>query len=144
MGPNSARASGACASTADRWAVEDCSLAAQNLMLAAHSLGLGSCWVGLVRDWLGTAAGKAAIGLDPWHRPVAPIVVGHFEVAPLPWLYLKGISSGDFSEALSALLGPDAAGLSANTIGRLFMAPTRKAMAKDLDDIAAAAEAKPA
>ena len=28
--------------------------------------------------------------------------------ALLPWLYLKGISSGDFSEALVALLGPDA------------------------------------
>ena len=25
----------------------------------------------------------------------------------LPWLYLKGISSGDFSEALAALLGPE-------------------------------------
>ncbi len=25
----------------------------------------------------------------------------------LPWLYLKGISTGDFSEALAALLGPD-------------------------------------
>lgn len=37
----------------------------------------------------------------------------------LPLLYLKGISSGDFSEALSALVGPDAPGLSANTIGRL-------------------------
>ena len=31
--------------------------------------------------------------------------------ALLPWLYLKGISSGDFSEALAALLGPDAPGL---------------------------------
>jgi transposase-like protein len=37
----------------------------------------------------------------------------------LPWLYLKGISSGDFSEALAALLGPEAPGLSASTIGRL-------------------------
>jgi putative transposase len=37
----------------------------------------------------------------------------------LPWLYLKGISSGDFSEALAALLGPDAPGLSASTISRL-------------------------
>jgi putative transposase len=37
----------------------------------------------------------------------------------LPWLYLKGISSGDFNEALAALLGPDAPGLSASTIGRL-------------------------
>ena len=37
----------------------------------------------------------------------------------LPWLYLKGIASGDFGEALAALLGPDAPGLSASTIGRL-------------------------
>ena len=37
----------------------------------------------------------------------------------LPWLYLKGISTGDFSEALAALLGPDAEGLSASTISRL-------------------------
>ena len=36
--------------------------------------------------------------------------------ALLPWLYLKGISSGDFSEALAALLGPDAPGLTASTI----------------------------
>ena len=37
----------------------------------------------------------------------------------LPWLYLKGISTGDFSDALAALLGPDAPGLSASTITRL-------------------------
>lgn len=37
----------------------------------------------------------------------------------LPWLYLKGISTGDFQEALEALLGPDAAGLSSSTISRL-------------------------
>lgn len=37
----------------------------------------------------------------------------------LPILYLKGISSGDFSEALAALLGKDAAGLSASAISRL-------------------------
>ncbi len=37
----------------------------------------------------------------------------------LPWLYLKGISTGDFGEALAALLGPDAPGLAASTIARL-------------------------
>src|SRR5881394_252296 len=37
----------------------------------------------------------------------------------IPILYLKGISTGDFEEALVALLGSDAAGLSASTIGRL-------------------------
>jgi putative transposase len=37
----------------------------------------------------------------------------------LPILYLKGISTGDFSEALAALLGKDAPGLSATAISRL-------------------------
>ena len=37
----------------------------------------------------------------------------------IPWLYLKGISTGDFPEALKAILGPDAPGLSANTVTRL-------------------------
>jgi len=37
----------------------------------------------------------------------------------LPILYLKGVSTGDFSEALAALLGKEARGLSATTIGRL-------------------------
>ena len=37
----------------------------------------------------------------------------------IPWLYLKGVSSGDFSEALAALLGPQAKGLSATTVTRL-------------------------
>lgn len=37
----------------------------------------------------------------------------------IPWLYLKGVSTGDFSEALTALLGPDAPGLSATTVTRL-------------------------
>ena len=37
----------------------------------------------------------------------------------IPILYLKGISTGDFEEALAALLGKDAPGLSASTIARL-------------------------
>jgi transposase-like protein len=37
----------------------------------------------------------------------------------LPWLYLKGISTGQFAEALTALLGPEAPGLSAATVRRL-------------------------
>ena len=36
----------------------------------------------------------------------------------IPWLYLKGISTGDFQEELQALLGADAPGLSATTITR--------------------------
>jgi putative transposase len=37
----------------------------------------------------------------------------------IPWLYLKGVSTGDFSEALQALLGENAKGLSPNVIVRL-------------------------
>ena len=37
----------------------------------------------------------------------------------LPWLYLKGVSTGDFGEALSALLGAEAKGVSPATISRL-------------------------
>ena len=37
----------------------------------------------------------------------------------IPWLYLKGISTGDFSEALASLVGPSAKGLSAATVTRL-------------------------
>src|SRR6202008_1917078 len=37
----------------------------------------------------------------------------------IPWLYLRGISTGDFSETLQALLGEQAKGLSPNVIVRL-------------------------
>jgi putative transposase len=37
----------------------------------------------------------------------------------IPWLYLKGISTGDFSEALKALLGEQSKGLSPNVVCRL-------------------------
>lgn len=37
----------------------------------------------------------------------------------IPWLYLKGVSTGDFHEALTALVGPNCPGLSASTVTRL-------------------------
>ncbi len=40
----------------------------------------------------------------------------------IPWLYLQGVSTGAFAEALQALVGPQAAGLSATTITRLMTA----------------------
>ena len=39
--------------------------------------------------------------------------------AALPWLYLKGVSTGEMDEALKVLVGPDAQGLSASTVSRL-------------------------
>src|SRR6266404_624268 len=44
----------------------------------------------------------------------------------IPILYLKGISIGDFEEALAALVGKGAPGLSASTIARLKSLPSRK------------------
>jgi putative transposase len=38
----------------------------------------------------------------------------------IPWLYLRGISTGDFTSALAALLGPDCPGLGASTVTRLL------------------------
>ncbi len=37
----------------------------------------------------------------------------------IPWLYFKGVSTGDYQAALAALLGPQAKGLSPNTVPRL-------------------------
>jgi nitroreductase len=59
------------------WAVEDCALAAENLMLAAHAAGLGTCWIGFAQGWLATNAGKAALKLFGEETPVAPIIVGY-------------------------------------------------------------------
>ena len=64
------------------WVVEDCTLAAENLMLAARALGLGTCWIGFAQGWLGTAEGKAALNLRPEYLPVAPIIVGHPKSTP--------------------------------------------------------------
>ncbi len=65
-----------------------------------------------VRDRLGEVRFTSSI-LPPYRRRTKPIE------ELLPWLYLKGISTGEFSEALTALLGRDAPGLSAGTISRL-------------------------
>src|SRR5260370_18438098 len=37
----------------------------------------------------------------------------------IPWVYMKGVSTGDFGEALQSLLGEDAPGLSANVVVKL-------------------------
>jgi putative transposase len=69
-----------------------------------------------VRDRVGEGADRIRFSstiLPPYARRSKSLEV------LLPVLYLKGISSGDFEEALVALLGKNAGGLSASTIGRL-------------------------
>jgi transposase-like protein len=57
--------------------------------------------------------------------------------AALPWLYLKGISTGDMSEALQVLLGEDAKGLSAPVVSRLKMEWANERKAWDARDLSA-------
>ncbi len=59
------------------WAIEDCALAAENLMLAAYGAGLGSCWIGFAQTFFNTPAGKYVLGLPPAWVSVAPIILGH-------------------------------------------------------------------
>ncbi len=61
----------------------------------------------------------------PGHRFSSEILPPYMRRSPrleeaLPVLYLRGLSTGDFSEALEALIGPEAAGFSATTITRLL------------------------
>jgi putative transposase len=52
--------------------------------------------------------------------PVPPYVRRTVSLdAALPWLYLKGISSGEMQGALEVLVGPDAKWLSALAVSRL-------------------------
>jgi putative transposase len=69
-----------------------------------------------VRDRVGEGAERIRFSsaiLPPYARRSKSLEV------LIPILYLKGVSTGDFEEALLALLGQDAGGLSASTIGRL-------------------------
>jgi nitroreductase len=63
------------------WIVEDCTLAAENLMLAAHAAGLGTCWIGFAQSFLNTPDGKKALDLPAAWVSVAPIIVGHPKAA---------------------------------------------------------------
>ena len=66
-----------------------------------------------VRDRGGEGSGRSRFSsaiLPPYARRSKSLEV------LIPILYLKGVSTGDFGEALVALLGKDAGGLSASTI----------------------------
>src|SRR5436189_4761647 len=74
------------------------------------------CPIETVRDRVGQGEARIRFSsaiLPPYARRSKSLEV------LIPVLYLKGISTGDFEEALAALLGKDAGGLSASTIARL-------------------------
>lgn len=66
-----------------------------------------------VRDRSGSGVKFNSALVPPYVRRSARIS------AALPWLYLKGISTGDMSEALKVLVGDEAKGLSPNVVSRL-------------------------
>lgn len=72
------------ANAAGPWIVEDCALAAENLMLAAHAAGLGSCWIGFAQSFLNTWEGKNVLGLPAAWVSIAPIIVGCPKAEPPP------------------------------------------------------------
>lgn len=74
------------AKSSDPQAVEDCCLAAQNLMLAARDHQLGTCWIGFARPWLNLPETKAELGLPKEYEVVAPIVLGY----PKSWPEWQG------------------------------------------------------
>ncbi len=76
--------------------------------------GIGSVKVRVpkIRDKSGQGIKFNSILLPPYLRKTKSVE------ELLPWLYLKGISTGDFQETLQALLGSEAKGLSAPTISR--------------------------
>ena len=83
-----------------------------------------------IQTGIGPVAVKAPRLRDRHDRASKPITFSSAILPPylrktrsmeqlIPWLYLKGVSTGDFNDALLALVGKNAPGLSAPTIGRL-------------------------
>ena len=97
------------------WALLDCTLSPRATPVS----------VALPKNWSGTATGRSERSrpelrirftssiLPKWARRSKSLD------ALLPVLYLRGVSTGDFQEALAALLGKDAPNLSAAVIARL-------------------------
>lgn len=76
--------------------------------------------IGAVRVKVPRVRDRSGVGIR-FHSALLPPYIRRSKSleALLPWLYLKGVSTGDFSEALQALLGAEAPGLSPATISRL-------------------------
>jgi hypothetical protein len=57
------------------WAVEHCTLVAENLMLAARTAGLATCWIGFAQTYNTRRKGRARAAADC--RPIAPSAIRH-------------------------------------------------------------------
>ena len=96
-----------------RLVIKNGSLPAREILTGAGPIKVQQ---GRVRD--NTANPEARVEFTPSVLPTYLRRTAAIEEL-IPWLYLKGISTGDFGEALQALVGERAKGLSANVIVRL-------------------------
>ncbi len=60
-----------------QFAVNDCSMAAENMMLAAYTLGIGSCWIGSADLFANTPKGKIDLGVPDDNQIYATIIFGY-------------------------------------------------------------------
>jgi len=63
-----------------QYGVNDCSVAAENMMLAAHSLGIGSCLIGRAGETFASDYGKDLIRewqIDEIYKPVCHVILGY-------------------------------------------------------------------
>ncbi len=63
--------------TQSQFSVNDCSMAAQNMMLAAYTLGIGSCWIGGAALFANSAKGKTELGVPEDNQIYAAIIFGY-------------------------------------------------------------------
>ena len=96
-----------------RLVVKNGSLPARNILTGAGSIPVQQ---GRVRD--NSTDRNSRVEFSPNVLPAYLKRTAAIEEL-IPWLYLKGISTGDFGEALQALVGEKAKGLSANVVVRL-------------------------
>jgi nitroreductase len=59
------------------FAVNDCSMAAQNMMLSAYTLGIGSCWIGMAAPAANSSEGKAELGVAEDNQVYAALIFGY-------------------------------------------------------------------
>jgi nitroreductase len=83
------------------WIVEDCALAAENLMLSAYAAGLGTCWIGFAQSFLNTSEGKNILGLPAACVPSRRSLSG----IQNPRRHLSRATSRRFSGSVESLLG---------------------------------------
>ena len=66
-----------CGEKANRYAVQDCSAATQNILLAATGLGLGSVWLGVHPNAEREPQVAQLLEIPDSHFPLCLIAIGH-------------------------------------------------------------------